>query len=141
MLSQKISDGGDSPDGSFDETCISESPETKEASRVAKMMDESNKEYAHRSGPGMPSSKKGGVLQPMKKTNAVTFTAEEAKTLSQAIVMQINSLAGQLFELHTNLNKLILFKPRRVYKYLSREYQNSIERSYGENILRHVVMT
>lgn len=105
------------------------------------MMDESNKEYAHRSGPGMPSSKKGGVLQPMKKTNAVTFTAEEAKTLSQAIVMQINSLAGQLFELHTNLNKLILFKPRRVYKYLSREYQNSIERSYGENILRHVVMT
>jgi hypothetical protein len=46
-----------------------------------------------------------------------------------------------LFELHNNLNKLILFKPRRVYKYLSREYQNSIERIYGENILRHVVMT
>jgi hypothetical protein len=28
-----------------------------------------------------------------------------------------------------------------VYKHLAREYQNRIERNYGENILRHVVLT
>lgn len=55
--------------------------------------------------------------------------------------MQINLMAGQLFELHNNLYKLLYYKPRRVYKFLSREYQNAIERSYGENILRHVVLT
>mmetsp|Transcript_26325 Transcript_26325/g.40178 ORF Transcript_26325/g.40178 Transcript_26325/m.40178 type:complete len:157 (+) Transcript_26325:1528-1998(+) len=55
--------------------------------------------------------------------------------------MQINLMAGQLFELLNNFNKLLLFKPRRVYKFLSREYQDLIERSYGENILRHVVLT
>lgn len=37
--------------------------------------------------------------------------------------------------------KVVLFKPRRVYKHLAREYQNRIERNYGENILRHVVLT
>lgn len=50
-------------------------------------------------------------------------------------------MAGQLFELHNNMYKLLYFKPRRVYKNLSREYQNQIERAYGENILRHVVLT
>jgi hypothetical protein len=39
------------------------------------------------------------------------------------------------------LNKVILYKPRRVYKYFSKEYQNRIERIYGEHILRHVVMS
>ena len=34
-----------------------------------------------------------------------------------------------------------MYNPRRVYKYLSREYQNLLERSYGEHILRHVVLT
>jgi len=34
-----------------------------------------------------------------------------------------------------------MFKPRRAYKYLAREYQNRIEQNYGEHILRHVVLT
>ena len=34
-----------------------------------------------------------------------------------------------------------MFKPRRVYKYLSREYQDSTERQYGEHILRHQILT
>jgi hypothetical protein len=46
-----------------------------------------------------------------------------------------------LFEILNNFHKIILFKPRRIYKFLSREYQNLMERSYGENILRHVVLT
>jgi hypothetical protein len=43
--------------------------------------------------------------------------------------------------LHNNTNKVISYKPRRVYKYLAREYQNRIERNYGENILRHVLLS
>jgi hypothetical protein len=66
---------------------------------------------------------------------------EETLKISNAIVTEINKLAGQLFELHNNLFKLLMFKPRRIYKYLAREYQNRIERNYGENILRHVVLT
>jgi len=54
--------------------------------------------------------------------------------------MQINLMAGKLFELLNNFNRLLLFKPRRVYKFLSREYQDRMEQSYGENILRHVVL-
>ena len=50
-------------------------------------------------------------------------------------------MAGQLFELHNNFYKLLYYKPRRVYKYLSQQYQNNLEKSYGENILRHIVLT
>lgn len=79
-------------------------------------------------------------VHPSLKSQKV-FTPEESQKISNAIVMQINLLAGQLFELHNNINKVILFKPRGVYKFLSREYQDRIERNYGENILRHVVLT
>uniref|UniRef100_A0A7S3FS89 DUF676 domain-containing protein n=1 Tax=Strombidium rassoulzadegani TaxID=1082188 RepID=A0A7S3FS89_9SPIT len=83
------------------------------------------------------------LLQPVQRPGREqqVFTKEEAQKIATAIVMEINMMAGQLFELLNNLNKLILFKPRRVYKFLSREYQNRIERNYGENILRHVVLT
>lgn len=33
-------------------------------------------------------------------------------------------MAVQLFELQNNMHKVLSFKPRRVYKHLSREYQN-----------------
>ena len=79
-------------------------------------------------------------LMPFRKQK-VQFSLDEASKISNAIVMQINIMAGQLFELHNNLNKLILYKPRRVYKFLSREYQNKIESHYGENILRHVILS
>lgn len=88
---------------------------------------------------GVNSVNLAPVHQSLK--NQQTFTQEETQKISNAIVMQINLLAGQLFELHNNMNKVILFKPRGVYKFLSREYQNRIERNYGENILRHVVLT
>jgi hypothetical protein len=80
-------------------------------------------------------------LMPMRKTNFEIFTLEESTKISNAIVMQINELAGQLFEMHNNFFRMVIFKPRRVYKHLAREYQNRIERNYGENILRHVVLT
>lgn len=78
---------------------------------------------------------------PVKKKVEKEFDLDEANKIANAIVMQINIMAGQLFELHNNIYKLLFFKPRRVYKNLSREYQNQIERAYGENILRHVVLT
>ena len=108
---------------------------------MARMLDEQNRDHSLKPGPSMPHANSAGIPRPLKQKPQVAFTIEDGKKISNAIVMHINLLAGQLFELHNNLNKLILFKPRRVYKYLSREYQNSIERSYGENILRHVVMT
>ena len=43
-----------------------------------------------------------------KKKPKYEFTFEEAQKISNAIVMQINILAGQLFELHSNFNKVIL---------------------------------
>ena len=38
----------------------------------------------------------------------------DLQKLSNAIVMEVNSLAGQLFELISFLNQLILVKPKRV---------------------------
>jgi hypothetical protein len=61
--------------------------------------------------------------------------------IGNAIVMEINFIAGQLFELSNNLSKLVIYKPKRVYKYLSEDYQRKLEEKYGENILRHVIQT
>ena len=69
------------------------------------------------------------------------YTAEEAQKVANAIVQQINGMAAQLFEMQNHLTKLILFKPRRVYKQLAREHQNLIEKFYGEHILRNIVLT
>ena len=55
--------------------------------------------------------------------------------------MEVNYIAGQLFELSNNLSKLILCKPRRIYKFLLDDYQRRLEEKYGENILRHVIQT
>lgn len=79
-------------------------------------------------------------LKPIKPSYQI-FNVDEALKITNGIVQLINNYAGQLFEMHNNIFKLIVFKPRRVYKHLAREYQNRIERSYGENILRHVVFT
>eukprot|EP00347_Sterkiella_histriomuscorum_P011541 403372061 len=61
--------------------------------------------------------------------------------VSNAIVMEINYIAGQLFELSNNLAKLIIYRPKRIYKILSEQYQKQLEERYGENILRHVIKT
>ena len=61
--------------------------------------------------------------------------------VSNAIVMEINNMAGQLFELSNTLNKLIMYKPKKVYKILSENYQQRLEVKFGENILRHVIQT
>ena len=53
--------------------------------------------------------------------------------------MNINALAAQLLELQFNYNNMIISKPRRVYKFYSKEYQNRIEAKYGEYILRNVI--
>ena len=46
-----------------------------------------------------------------------------------------------MFELSNNLAKLIIFKPKKVFKNLLDEYQKKLEEKYGENILRHVIQT
>jgi hypothetical protein len=59
--------------------------------------------------------------------------------VSNAIIMEINSMAGQLFEMTNLLNKLMMYKPKRIMKYLTDKYQRRLEEKYGENILRHVI--
>ena len=55
--------------------------------------------------------------------------------------MEVNQIAAQLFELISMINELIAQKPKRVYKSLANEYQRRVERTYGEHILRQVVLT
>ncbi len=61
--------------------------------------------------------------------------------VSNAIVMEVNYMAGQLFELSNNLAKLLIYKPKKIYKILLEDYQRRLEEKYGENILRHVIQT
>ena len=118
--------------GQKDETCVEESPDRRKAS-VGKPFQRMARASMHnRSGMG---------IAPLSKKEHEVFDMEEAQKITNGIVMQINEFAGQLFEIHDNIFKLITFKPRRVYKHLAREYQDRIERAYGENILRHVVLT
>lgn len=139
--------------GHQDESCVDESPESTSSSGVASVMQRQNQEVSKFQKPVNPSGKLRGIrginnmmtnlnLMPVLSIRpAVDFSEQDAQRVATALVMEINSLAGQLFELLTNFNKMLVYKPRRVYKFLSAEYQNRIERSYGENILRHVVLT
>lgn len=135
-------------EGQMDESCVTESP----LPRSQKMIegDDGAMQPRHLQVPNATSKLRGlGIvnqnapqsLMPLKGKAAVEYNLDEANKIANAIIMQLNTMAGQLFELHNNMFKLLYFKPRRVYKNLSREYQNAIERSYGENILRHAVLT
>lgn len=55
--------------------------------------------------------------------------------------MEVNQLAAQLFELMSNMSKMIKFRPKKVFKALSEEYQQAIELRFGEHILRQIVQT
>ena len=120
-----------SPVGQHDETCIDESPEAKAKSKhLAGQQNKKAQALSKFTNPINSTKKLRGVstggmnLTPVRSGNRghQVFTPEESQKISNAIVMQINMLAGQLFELLNNLNKVILYKPRRVYKFLSREY-------------------
>lgn len=77
----------------------------------------------------------------MKQANKQSGIKNDPYKVSNAIVMEINNMAGQLFELTNLLFKLIIFKPKKIYKLLSDGYQRRLEERYGENILRHVIRT
>lgn len=127
--------------GQRDESCIEESPPNKEtgASVVSRQQIKINDPTTSIMG-GNIQLRTLKDLKPIKPSYQI-FNVDEALKITNGIVQLINNYAGQLFEMHNNIFKLIVFKPRRVYKHLAREYQNRIERSYGENILRHVVFT
>ena len=59
--------------------------------------------------------------------------------VSNSIVMEINNMAGQIFELSNCLNKLMHLKPKRITKLMLEEHSKLIDIKYGENILRHVI--
>jgi hypothetical protein len=127
-----------------DESCIEESPNPKEGN-----VSEQQNHLTQQVKVNDPSSniledkqqlRMSKDLKPIQKSYH-SFTQEEANKITNGIVMVINQYASQLFEMHNNIFKLISFKPRRIYKHLARDYQNRIERLYGENILRHVVFT
>jgi hypothetical protein len=42
--------------------------------------------------------------------------------VSNAIVMEINYMAGQIFEISNHLNKLMFLKPKRITKIMQEEY-------------------
>jgi hypothetical protein len=42
--------------------------------------------------------------------------------IGNAIVMEINFIAGQLFEMTNNMAKLLTYKPKKIYKILSEDY-------------------
>ena len=50
-------------------------------------------------------------------------------------------MAAQLFELITLVGQLVLQKPKKIYKSLADQYQNNLERSYGEHLIRQVILT
>lgn len=56
--------------------------------------------------------------------------------VANGIVMEINNCAGQLFQLNSDLVKLVTYKPKKIYKYLLEEYQRKLEDKLGENIYR-----
>jgi hypothetical protein len=87
------------------------------------------------------------ILNPSKAKPAINTSVSlkglgiknDPYKVSNAIIMEINYMAGQLFEIINHLNKLVMYKPKKVYKLLSDTFQRRLEERYGENILRHVI--
>ena len=67
------------------------------------------------------------------------YQTNDPQKIANAIVLEINFIAGQLFEMSNNFSKLILYKPKKIFKQLLDDYQKRLEEKYGENILRHVI--
>lgn len=78
-------------------------------------------------------------------SGAVAFEAKlkegDLTTLSNAVVMEVNFLAAQLFELFMMMNEIVNQKSKRVFRILADEYQVRLETIYGEHILRQVILT
>lgn len=75
----------------------------------------------------MVGDAKSPSLQQFKENEGTVLMNEKLQTndpqkLGNAIIMEINFLAGQLFELSNNLAKLVIYKPKKVYKILLEEY-------------------
>lgn len=77
-----------------------------------------------------------------KKVNTIELQEKADPTkVANGIVMEINNCAGQLFQLSSDLVKLVTYKPKRVYKFLLKEYQEKLEDKLGENIYRQIIKT
>lgn len=77
---------------------------------------------------------------PMNKIQANLKDGDLHK-LANAITMEVNQMAAQLFEMISMLNEVIAQKPKKIFKKLANDYQKRIESSFGEHILRQVVLT
>jgi hypothetical protein len=55
------------------------------------------------------------------------------------MINHFNKLSCQVFELHDNFLKLVLTKPKSVFKQLSIQYQNSIEIEYGQYLISNII--
>lgn len=69
------------------------------------------------------------------------FSSQDLQNISNALISHFNKLSCQIFELHDNFLKLIMTKPKNVFKQLSVEYQNRIQIEYGHNIISNVIQT
>ena len=56
-------------------------------------------------------------------SSAIAFEAKlkdgDLQAMSNAVVMEVNFLAAQLFELFMMINELVIVKSKRVFKYLA----------------------
>jgi hypothetical protein len=50
----------------------------------------------------------------------------DPQKIGNAIVMEINFMAGQLFELSNDLSRLVISKAKKVYKLLLDDYQRRL---------------
>jgi hypothetical protein len=69
-------------------------------------------------------------------SGAVAFEARlkegDLQTMANAVVMEVNFLAAQLFELFMLMNEIVNSKSKRVFRVLADEYQVRLEAIYGE---------
>ena len=56
--------------------------------------------------------------------------------IATSTVLEVNNLAGQIFELSTYMSSLIASNPKKIYKTLEKEHKIYTDKMFGENILR-----
>ena len=108
-----------------DESCVDESPNQKEGHSIQSLkitnLVKVNDPTTNIMAENNIQLRQSKDLKPIQKSYH-SFDLDEAGKISNGLVMLINQYASQLFEIHNNIFKMICHKPRRIYKYLAREY-------------------
>lgn len=113
------SDDDEVDEDSFKNPNVSIMPDDHEESKTAQMLPQTRLKQGM-NPPKVKVVNSRGLL-PINKV-AANLRDGDLQKLATAVIMEINQMAAQLFELISYLSEVINQKPKKIYKFLANQY-------------------